>query len=288
GIFILMCIFTPLTFILALTNPVSDCGCFGDAIKLTNWQTFWKNVLLMAFVIIMLFDKNKPTEFLKPLTGWSIMFSISTFFIAFTGYNLRYLPVIDFLPYKIGNNIRELMEIPEGAPAPVFKTTFIYEKEGVKKEFTIDDYPAGDTSWVFIDQKSVMIKKGYEPPIHDFSIVTTDNRDLTDQILNNRNHTLLMIITKLEKAKPERLEKGFETGRRCLEEGTDFYILTASSSEKIKEYQNDFQFCLVDEITLKTMVRSNPGYIMLKNGTVTGKWSWANLPGDTEKLRKTK
>jgi len=288
GITVLMSFFTPLTLVLALTNPVSDCGCFGDAVKLTNWQTFWKNVVLMTFILILLPDKNKPAEYLKSLQGWLVILSVSIIFIGFCGYNLKYLPVIDFLPYKTGNNIKELMEIPEGAPAPVYKTTFIYEKDGVQKEFSIDNFPADDTTWKFIDQKSVLVKKGYEPPIHGFSIVTIDNIDITDKVLNSSNFTLLMISPKLEKAKPERLEKGFQTGRKCLDNNIDFYILTASSSDKIKEYNNGLQFCLMDEITLKTMVRSNPGYIMLRDGTITGKWSWANLPEDIGNLIKEK
>ncbi|MGB4291350.1 MAG: BT_3928 family protein, partial [Bacteroidales bacterium] len=193
---VLMSVFTPLTLILALTNPVSDCGCFGDAIKLTNWQTFWKNVVLMTLVLILIFDKNKPFEYIKSLPGWLVIFSVSIIFVGFTGYNLKYLPIIDFLPYKKGNNIKELMEIPEGAPAPVYKTTFIYEKNGIRKEFTLDNFPADDTTWKFIDQKSVLVKKGYEPPIHGFSLVTADNRDITDMVLNNSNFTLLMISPK--------------------------------------------------------------------------------------------
>jgi len=284
---VLMSVFTPLTLILALTNPVSDCGCFGDAIKLTNWQTFWKNVVLMTLVLILIFDKNKPLEYIRSLPGWLVIFSVSIIFVGFTGYNLKYLPIIDFLPYKKGNNIKELMEIPEGAPAPVYKTTFIYEKNGIRKEFTLDNFPADDTTWKFIDQKSVLVKKGYEPPIHGFSLVTADNRDITDMVLNNSNFTLLMISPKLEKAKPERLNKGFQTGHKCMAYGIDFYVLTATSSDKIKDYDSSLQFCLVDEITLKTMVRSNPGYIMLRSGTITGKWSWANLPEDIENLIKT-
>jgi len=288
GILLLMCIFTPLTLILALTNPVSDCGCFGDAVKLTNWQTFWKNVVLMSFVLILFTSKKKPSEYLKPVKSWLLIIFASVSFILFTGFNLIYLPVLDFLPYKTGNNIKELMIIPEGAQAPVYKTTLIYEKDGVRKEFTIDNYPADDTTWKFVDQKSVMIKKGYEPPIHDFAIVTSENVDITDKILNNQNFTLLMVSRKLEQARPDRLEKGFETGRKCLDNGIDFYILTASNTDKIEKYGNGMNFCRADEITLKTMVRSNPGYLMLKNGIITGKWSWANLPENIEELKRIK
>jgi len=290
GILILMAIFTPLTLVLAIFNPVTDCGCFGDAIKLTNWQTFGKNILLSAFILILFFDRNKPYGYSinTPTRGWLTITAVSFIFLGFTFYNLIYLPVIDFLPYKTGNNLKELMTIPEGAPAPVFKTTFIYEKNGIRKEFSLDDYPANDTTWKFIDQKSVIIKKGYEPPVHDFTIITTEGHDITDSVLNNQGYTLLMISRKLEQAKAGRIEKGFETGRKCITNGIDFYILTSSETEKIKKYENGLKFCLADETTLKTMVRNNPGYIMLKNGVITGKWSWANLPDDIEKLIKPK
>ncbi|MBP7730370.1 MAG: DoxX family protein [Bacteroidales bacterium] len=290
GILILMAIFTPLTLVLAITNPVTDCGCFGDAVKLTNWQTFEKNILLSAFIVILFFDKNKTHGFLidKPTKGWLTIAAVSLIFLGFTFYNLIYLPVIDFLPYKKGNNLKELMTIPEGAPAPVFKTTFIYEKNGIRKEFSLDDYPANDTTWKFVDQKSIMIKKGYEPPVHDFAIITIDGKDITDSVLNNQGYSLLMISRKLEQAKAERIEKGLETGRKCIAQGIDFYILTSSETEKVKKFDNGLKFCLADETTLKTMMRTNPGYIMLKNGVVTGKWSWANLPDNIEKLIKQK
>lgn len=282
----LMAVFTPLTLVLAVLNPVSDCGCFGDAVKLTNWETFGKNVVLSFFVIILITRKQKPSEYIRTGRSWLIISAVSLIFVLFTLYNLVYLPVIDFLPYKKGNNIRELMVIPEGAPAPVFRTTFIYEKDGIRKEFTLDNYPEGDTAWKFIDQKSVMIKKGYEPPIHDFSVTTIDGNNITDHVLNNSGYTLLMISHKLEKADPRKLEKGFATGRRFAEAGMEFYILTSTGSDKLKDYQNGLVFCIADEVTLKTMVRSNPGYILLKNGTVAGKWSWAGLPADINNMLK--
>ncbi|NMC40680.1 MAG: DoxX family protein, partial [Bacteroidales bacterium] len=201
----LMAVFTPLTLILAILNPVSDCGCFGDAVKLTNWETFGKNVVISFFVIILITQKQKPSEYVRTGRGWLIIPAVALLFTAFTFYNLIYLPVIDFLPYKKGNNIKELMVIPEDAPAPVFRTTFIYEKDGVRKEFTLDNYPEGDTAWKFIDQKSVMVKKGYEPPIHDFSVTTVDGNNITDHVLNNSGYTLLMISHKLEKADPRNL-----------------------------------------------------------------------------------
>jgi len=278
GISIFMLLFTPLTLILALTNPVSDCGCFGDAIHLTNWQTFWKNVVLLIFILVLFTGRNKTQSILKPVREWFIISFVTLLFVLFSLFNYIYLPVIDFLPYSINSNIREKMIIPEGMPGDQYSTTFIYEKEGNRKEFTLDNYPANDTSWKFVDQKSILIKKGYQPPIHDFSVTTVNNENITDSVLNYHGYTLLLISKKLEKANPIYLKSGFETGKEFISKGMRFYVLTASGSDATKRYDNDLNICLTDETTLKTMVRSNPGFMLLRNGTIIGKWSWANLP----------
>jgi uncharacterized membrane protein YphA (DoxX/SURF4 family) len=284
-VMIMMIIFTPLTLVLALTNPVSDCGCFGDAVHLTNWQTFGNNIILLVAVIILISRIKQIKQQFKTSTEWIAISSAGTLFILFAFFNLRYLPVIDFLPYKTGVKISEKMIIPEDAPADIYETTFIYEKEGNRKEFTINNYPANDTSWKFIDQKSVLIKKGYEPPIHDFSITGPEGEDLTQQVLTNPGYTLLMVTKKLQEARTENLASGFELGRFCLSNGIDFLILTSSGSEETKSYDNGLKFCSTDETTLKTMIRSNPGYILLKDGTIIGKWSHAGCP-DKESFGK--
>ena len=275
---LLMGLFTPLTLVLAISNPVSDCGCFGDAIHLTNWQTFGKNVVLLAFVLI-LFSGRKH---IKPVSGqateWVAMSFITLLFVAFSLANLRYLPLIDFLPYRVGTNIPESMKIPEGKPVDEYKTTFIYEKDGIKKEFTLDNYPAGDSTWKFVDQKSVLIKKGYVPPVHDFSITSPGGEDITGKILDNSGYTLLMISVKLEKAAKQKLEEGFALRGALAPAGIDFYVISSSGADETGVYKNTTDICSADETTLKTIVRSNPGYLLIKGGVVEGKWSWADLP----------
>ena len=278
GVLILMLIFTPLTFILALTNPVTDCGCFGDAIHLTNWQTFWKNIILLLFVIILFINRKSIHSNLRIMTEWIIISGAIVIIVLFSLFNLRYLPVIDFLPYKIGVNIPENMIIPEGAPADEYYTTFIYEKNGVKQEFTLDNYPANDTTWRFVDQKSRLVKKGYHPPIHDFMITTLNNVDITQRILSDTGYTVLMISRKIEEADSVNLQKGFELGYYLNRTSTSFYILTSSGSDEVNKFDNALQFCHMDDTTLKTMMRANPGYLLIKNGTIVGKWSWANVP----------
>lgn len=277
-IMIMMLLFTPLTFILALTNPVSDCGCFGDAIHLTNWQTFGKNIILFIPVLYLFFTRGKNNSAGSRLRDWSVLILFALLFIVFISYNLKYLPVIDFLPYSKGTHIPDKLIIPEGKPSDKYETTFIYQKDGQNREFTLETYPADDTTWKFIEQRSVLVSKGYQPPIHDLSFTSINNEDLTQKILTSETPVMLMIVNKLEKVKPELLRKGFELGNYCQSNLIDFYVLTSSGSDIVGNYANGLSFCLADEITLKTMVRATPGYILLQKGTITGKWSWANLP----------
>jgi hypothetical protein len=279
GVLILLIIFTPLTLILALTNPVSDCGCFGDAIHLTNWQTFGKNIVLVFLLIVIYTGRNKIELLFSKTTEWIVISIVIVLFIIFSLANLRYLSIIDFLPYKTGVKIADKMVVPEGVPVDQYQTTFVYEKNGVKKDFNLNNYPANDSTWKFVDQKSVLVKRGYKPPIHDFIITSLSGEDLTQQILSFQGYTVLMISKKLTEAGKSRLSDGFKLGNYCKSNGINFYILTSSGTEEVKSYENGLTFCSADETTLKTMVRANPGYILLKDGTILGKWSWANVPG---------
>ena len=280
GVMLLMLFFTPLTLVDAITNQVSDCGCFGDAIHLTNWQTFWKNIVLLIPVVILFTGRKQVIAIFGKTKEWLLTGAVIMLFILFSIGNLRYLPLIDFLPYKTGVRIIDQMTIPEGVEHDQYLTTFIYEKNGEQKEFTLENYPADDTTWVFVDQKTIILKKGYEPPISNFAIIALNGRDLTNQILNYEGYTLLMISKKLNEADSSELLRGFKTGRFVEDAGIDFYILTSTSSDETKKYTNGLQFCAVDETTLKTMLRANPGYMLIRNGKIEGKWSSATLPKD--------
>lgn len=276
-IMLLMVIFTPLTLVLALTNPVSDCGCFGDAVHLTNWQTFSKNIILALFAIFLFLTRNKIAAKLNPLKEWILAGAVAFSLIFFSLYNLRYLPVIDFLPYKKNVKIAEGMIVPEGVKPNKYQTTFIYEKDGIRKEFDLTNYPADDSTWKFIDQKSILVEKGYVPPIHDFAI-TCNGEDMTSKILSDKGFSVLMISKKLAEAGKNRILEGFDFGEYCMTNGIKFYVLTSSGADEISVYSNSAIVCTADETTLKTIVRSNPGYLLLQDGIIKGKWSWAGLP----------
>lgn len=287
---LLMAVFTPLTFVLALTNPVSDCGCFGDAIHLTNWQTFFKNVVLAVPTAFLFIKRNEQDSDLKSGSEWTIIVASTLLFLIFIFYNLRYLPVIDFLPYKVGTYIPEKMIVPEGMPVDQYETTFIYEKEGKQEEFTLENYPANDTTWKFVDARTKLVSKGYEPPIHDLTFTNENGEDKTDRILASQNYTMFMISKKLGEVKAEKIREGLSFGDELKSLGIDFYLLTSSSSGEVHDYimpkiftgipvfEEKDDFYLVDEITLKTMVRSNPGFMLIKEGTIVAKWSWAGRP----------
>ena len=172
-----MLIMTGLTVWIYIDDPVSDCGCFGDAIILSNGATLLKNIILLAATIAIAAYPLLMPRFISLKKQW-LIFNLSTFgILTLSAYSLYYLPPIDFRPYHIGANIPEGMKMPEGAEQPVLETTFILEKNGERKEFTLENYP--DSTWTFIDSKTKVIKQGYEPPIHDFSIVRlSDNQDI--------------------------------------------------------------------------------------------------------------
>lgn len=283
-----MLVMTPVTLYLAISNPISDCGCFGDAIVMTNWQTFYKNVVLCIVLAIIALLQNHTRPWLSNL-GASIVTLIPiliSFGISIYCYNL--LPIIDFRPYKIGNNIIEGMQIPEDAPLDKYETTFFYEKDGVEQAFTLDNYPAEDSTWTFVRQESKLIEQGFVPPIHDFSIITEDG-DITDLILEDAGYTLLVISHKVEKASTKNIKCVKSTIANAKKAGAKVIWLTSSYTDDIDNFKSEYEindtFGATDDITLKTIVRSNPGLVLIKDATVIEKWHHNSLP-TKEKLNQ--
>lgn len=263
-------VMTPLTLWIALTDPVSDCGCFGDALVLTNWQTFWKNVVLLSLTAgwIITLPREEYRHQLVRAAGIGVMLLLSCLPIR---QATQQLPLIDFRPYKVGNHIPTLMEVPEDAPQPIYETTFIYaDSQGHKREFTLENYPKGDPEWTFVDQKSRLIQKGYEAPIHDFEIMTEDYEDITWDILETEDLVTLCIMYDITKSAPAK--------RQAIEElaakSDIFYVVTGSSEEDIEAYgfSDDIEVCTCDPVTLKTIVRANPGIVEIQNGVITEKY----------------
>jgi len=372
GALLMLAFFTPLTLWLAIANPVSDCGCFGDALVLTNWQTFFKNLFLLAMAIVLFIQRKQiPTSY-NPPVQWIIMVVVGVTSLVLSLYCLNTLPIIDYRPYHIGANIKEGMEIPPDAPRPVYEQRFIYErvKDGERVIFNADNAPTGDPEWKFIDADHKLIDPGYVPPIHDFSINSIENGnssvdvemielfykdkngellpdsydvstipedesytfshykyadgntpldmkklvikyldikgneinlsvwdnpkglfydsaiydggDVTSIVLGDEDYSFLMIFRDVDIYDEDHIAEFDSIADFANKNGIGFYCLTSSSPKSIESFKNKFnpkyKFYDTDGTTLKTIVRSNPGLLLLRKGTIIGKWHDGNLP----------
>ena len=283
-----MAFMTMVTVWIVVADPVKDCGCFGDALHLTNTETLIKNIVLLVCSLTIMYRPLAMFRFVSKSNQWIVTNYTIVFILVSSGLSLYYLPIFDFRPYHIGVNIPRGMEIPKGAKLPQFKTTFIMEKNGQRKEFTLDNYP--DASWKFIDSKTVQTSEGYIPPIHDFSI--TDNKtglDLTNSVLSHKGYTFLLIAPHLETADDSNFGDIDRLYEYAQSYDIPFYCLTASTTKAIKRWVDltgaEYPFCITDEAVLKTIIRSNPGLLLLKDGTIINKWSHNNLPNEAKLSR---
>lgn len=281
--FVLMLGMTLITLWLTISNPIQDCGCFGDAIHLTNSQTFIKNLVLLVASIVVMRLPLYQVRFISKTNQWIATYFTMIFIVIVSLLSLYHLPLFDFRPYYIGQNILKGMQIPKGAKQTKYKTTFICTKNGVQKEFNENNYPYNDSTWVFVDTKQEVIEKGYEPPIHDFTI--TDEKtgeDLTEQILNKDGYTFLLVSPMLEVAQDRNFGDIEGIYEYAKENGYAFYGLTASTDKGIKHWRDitgaEYPFYVTDGTTLKTMIRSNPGLLLLYKGTIINKWNHNDIP----------
>ncbi len=272
---------TVLTLWIFVADPVKDCGCFGDALKLTNGETLLKNIVLSACAALVAWRPADMARFISRSNQWIVRYYTVAYIVITSVYCLYTLPIFDFRPYHVGMNIKQGMEIPEGAEQPEFESTFLLRKNGETREFTLDNYP--DSTWEYVDTRTVQTKKGYEPPIHDFALTTCDTgEDITEQVLTKKGYTFLLVSPRLAVADDSNFGDIDQIYEYAEENGADFYCVTASANNEIERWRDltgaEYKFCNADETTLKTMIRSNPGLMLLKDGTIIGKWSHNALP----------
>lgn len=272
---------TVLTLWIFVADPVKDCGCFGDALKLTNGETLLKNIVLIACAALVAWRPADMARFISRSNQWIVRYYTVAYIVITNVYCLYTLPIFDFRPYHVGTNIKQGMEIPEGAEQPEFESTFLLRKNGETREFTLDNYP--DSTWEYVDTRTVQTKKGYEPPIHDFALTTCDTgEDITEQVLTKKGYTFLLVSPRLAVADDSNFGDIDQIYEYAEENGADFYCVTASANDEIERWRDltgaEYHFCNADETTLKTMIRSNPGLMLLKDGTIIGKWSHNTLP----------
>ena len=294
NLLILMIVFfTFLTFYSAYFDKVKECGCFGDAIKLTPWQSFSKDIALCILIGILWLNR----KFIKPLwledgRGERILYGGIILSVVFTIYCWYYLPVVDFLPYAVGKDIVKQMTIPPGAPVDKLEMKFIYQKDG--KDYFIsmnqlDSFskrPDFET-YKYIDRKDVLISKGYEPPIHDFVIYAdvqggNGRMEVTKTFLDQKGFKLVIAHQILETSNLKSQKDIIKLVQEISKHGIQIWGLTSSSSEVIEKYKKDngvnYNFYAADGTMLRTMIRANPGILLLKDNVIIGKWPGTMTP----------
>lgn len=340
-----MLIFTPLTLYLAIANPVHDCGCFGDALILTNWQTFYKNIIIDIFILIAVLYRKSYTPWLKCRWEWVFVGGSLLLSLIISHCALQHLPMFDFRPYKVGTDLNHSLLVPEDAVQSEYESSCLYTntKTGEQKEFALDSLPA-DPVWEWDSTINKLVVQGYEPPIHDFVITTAQGEDITAEIVADPNYNFLLVAYDLNKTDMDAFVKANDIARFCKMAGYNFRCLTASTATTIEEFKKElegmvseipdsvkpdssvqikliyqqemetiaisetdpepdsswhfqkidtvvvyekpqkiaFDFYGMDPIQLKTMIRANPGMVLLRDGVIIGKWHYNDFPDVTD------
>ncbi len=278
---LMLIFFASLNFYSGYYDKVRECGCFGDFIVMTPWQEFRNNVIMLVMTFFMIIKSND----IRPIFGRTIenilVVIAAIKCIAFPLYTYNYLPIKDFRPYAIGKNIQEGMKLPPGAKTDSIQMVFIYKKDGKQIELTPEQIKTIDSTYTYVDRKDKMIREGDKPAIHDFSITSVDGSEYTDDILNNPNYNFFIVCYDLDKTNKDVFGKINDFIKLCKADNISVILLTASADQIEafkKETGTDVDFYTTDGTTLKTMIRSNPGLMLLKKGTVIDMWHYHSFP----------
>jgi uncharacterized membrane protein YphA (DoxX/SURF4 family) len=286
-VLVMMVFFTLTTLNDAISNPVPDCGCFGDALIMTNWQTFYKNLVISVLVFIVFLNRDKLKNSYHNSTEWTIGFALIAVFIGFQYLNVINLPMMDFRAWKVGNRL-----FPE-TPQPV-KYYLIYKHKttGEVKEYLSPEYPYDDPEWV---ENWEFVSQRVEDPNRiqgmDLAIIDFGGEDVTNTFLKNPDYHFFAVAWDLGSTDTEAFQEIVQLYENAEENGYSFIVITATLPSKIQYFLErekltfDIPFYNADDIALKTMIRANPGLIMIKNGKVIDKWHHNFLP-DWEELEE--
>ena len=279
-LFPLMIFFTILTFVDAIWEPVPDCGCFGDAIKLTNWETFYKNIILILFTAVIFFRRKKFKSPHGAIYEFVVLALFSIGFVWFIMYNLNHLPNADFREWKVGNDMN-----PEGGGEAKIYLTFKNSETGEEVEYLSPDYPWQDSvwtsNWEFVDQRvddSEVLK------IHELIIEDALGADVTDIHINNPDYQFFIIAYDLSLADRESFDRINALFSDADDAGYSMIAITSSLAEEVDEFHSaiaadrHFEFYFGDDVVLKTMIRANPGLLLMKDGIILGKWHYNDIP----------
>lgn len=295
GLLITIVFFTFLTFYSAFFEVVTSCGCFGDAIPLTPWESFSKDIVLFLMIFYIFLNKNQIKSLIhNPKLQQLIAVLVLVVSFGFGVFTYSFLPILDFLPYKIGNNIPNLMVAPPGAEPDVYEINYNLSNKqtGETKVMTDKEYLKTeiwkDQNWVITGEPvSKLVKKGFEVKIKDLKITDSQGTDYNQEILGNPYYNLVIVAYDLKKTDLQAIGNMNAMAINAAENFNIRSVLLTSSSVSDAE---DFgkrnglvmELFYADAIPLKSMVRANPGVLLLKNGTVINKWHFRNLPSYDE------
>jgi len=275
-------VFTLITLFLAIFNPIQECGCFGEALKLTNWQTFYKNIILLVFALILYFQRNNFIPIAPKSWERGFVGVYALLIILLSIYSYRHLPLIDFMEYKVGTDIHEKLSMAENISEPTFGTILIYKKNGKVKTFLIDELP--DSTWTFVDSKTKQVSSKALPAAINFAVSDREGNYVTDSLLSIEGKLFITSIPYFDKLSSPDLDKLRLINEKFKEKKINHIILTGSSFwliDSLNRDSLDIEFFYADHKTLLAMNRSNGGLIYLNNATVTAKWSINDMPVDS-------
>ncbi|MBD1387473.1 DoxX family protein [Mucilaginibacter rigui] len=290
GLLLLIIFFAFLTFYSAFFKVVQTCGCFGDAIPLTPWQSFSKDMVLLLLVLVLFVNRKSIKSLSNTKTGDKLLISATVASVGFGLYTYNFLPVVDFLPYKIGANILQEMKTPPGAVPDEFEVTYNLKNKKTKatKNMTDKEYLKSgiwkDTSWeVQGNPESRLIKKGFEPKIRDLNIQDAQGNNYNEELLSSPFYSLVIVAYDLAHTNEDAVNRINALAINLTQNyNTRTIFLTSNAPDQAQQFAKDHKLVselfYADGVPLKTMVRSNPGIILLKNGTVVNKWHFHNMP----------
>lgn len=289
---LLIAFFTILTGFSAKTGKVTDCGCFGDFIKLAPIQSFYKDLFLSVLIIIILFGQKYIKEIFAGLINKIILLALTIAAIAFAYRNIYYEPIKDFRPYTVGTSIPEGLKLPPNAKPYKYENTFIYKnnKNGEVKEFK-GTWPEDLDNWTFVDRKDVMIQKGDDPKMKDFAIKDANGSDNAASLFEEEEYIFFIIIPELKKVNIKGYEKLIKITDAAADDGKYVFVLTGSLMDDMKAFEDkhnkeyEYEIYNTDATPLKTIMRSNPGLMILKKGVIVGKYHYNELT-DYKTLKK--
>lgn len=294
SLLLMIIFFTFLTGYSAIYNKVTDCGCFGDAIKLTPWQSFWKDIILLGLILIIFIDRNKIRGFFTKILQTNILIILSAGTLFLCIYAERYKPPVNFLKFKEGADIKALTTLGPDAKKDIVEMVFVYKVNGESKKFKTEELGNLPEGAEFVSREDVIIQEGDKPQVKDFKIFDKSGIEVTDTFLNDPNFKILVTCYDLNKTRKKAIQKLGKLANELYAKNKGFQIwaLTSTPSDKAEAYRHEhqlpFEFYNADQTMIKSIMRSNPGVLLIKGSEIIEIWSAPSIPSLDVLERKMK